>query len=327
MGENLYQILECVPAFYAHGFSGQLAIQRIELNASDKLPSKSLRFSITEIAEACNRFYLPQLTAERKLLQERDYVDANWHKQLGDLLNLSQDKIKSGNAFLLRVGRHSGAEAVTVSGARNGNIKIMKGKNQPPEYADAPKTLWLAANEPKQRINLLPFGWLLVEVHPGNAAVTDWPELARLCQSQQTQARQWAEKLASQKIQLAEKRRAEEQRRQQEELDRKQRLEQALANEQARLAQQQEEERRRMAMTEEQLRIEVLRQLLKQKQARKVREQIGGPLYSDLRLLIEQAADWPGEAKAELAELGKSLLEYIGASGNKKAKDLLKTLL
>lgn len=327
MGENLYQILECVPAFYDYGFNGQITIQNIGLEVPNKLPAKSLRFSITNIAMACNRFYLPQLTAERKLLQEREYSDATWDTQLGTLLSLAQDKIKTGNAFLLRVGRHSGAEAVTVSGARNGNIKIMKGKNQQAEYADAPKTLWLAANDPKQRTGLLPFGWLLVEIHPGNAPISEWPQLRELCQGQQTQARQWAEKIARQQAELQARRHADEQRRQQEESERQQRLEREQAEAAARQAKQQADELRRASMTPEQLQIEALRQQLAQKRAGNVREQIGGPLYGELRKLIEQARDWPSAIKAELLELAKDLLAFIDAGGNKKAKDLLKTLL
>ena len=256
MGENLYQILECVPAFYAQGFNGQMTIQHIELNAPNKLPSRSLRFSITDIAQACNQFYLPQLRAEHKLLKEREYGDASWLNQLNELFQLIQDKLKSGRAFVLRVGRHSGVEAVTVSGARNGNIKIMKGKGQPPEYADAPKTFWLAANDPKQRTGLLPFGWLLVEIHPGNTPVSDWLELAELCRSQHAQAQQWSEKHAAERL-------ATEQHRKQQEIERQRRLE----AEQIHIAQQQEEEQRRAALTPEQLQVEALRQQFAHKQA------------------------------------------------------------
>lgn len=316
IGENLYQILECVPAFYGNGFIGQMTIQHVGLDATKKLPAKSLRFSITDIATACNRFYLPQLTAERTLLQERDYGDDNWLKQVTGLLTIAQERIETGKAFLLRIGRHSGAEAVTVSGARNGNIKIMKGKGQQPEYADAPKTLWLAANDPKQRTGLFPFGWLLVEVHPSNTPVNDWPELAELCRSQHAQAMQWAEKRAAERL-------ATEQHREQQAIER-QRL---LEEEQARIAEQQAEEQRRAALTPQQQQIETLRQQFEQKQANKVREQISGQLYGDLRRLIEQAADWPDEARLELSAVAKNIVQFIGAADNKKAKELIKTLL
>lgn len=315
MGENLYQILECVPAFYGNGLNGQMTIQHVGLEAPKKLPAKSLRFSITNIAMACNHFYLPQLKSECTLLQERGYGDGNWLKQLAELLAMAQERIKTGKVFLLRIGRHSGAEAVTISGARNGNIKIMKGKGQQPKYADAPKTLWLAANDPKQRTGLLPFGWLLVEIHAGNTPVGDWPELAELCRSQHAQAQQWSEKRAAERL-------ATEQHRKQQAIERQRRLE----AEQARIAEQQAEEQRRAALTPEQQQIESLRQQFAQKQANKVREQIGGQLYSDLRRLIEQATDWPNETRLELLTVAKNIVQYIGAADNKKAKELIKIL-
>lgn len=300
MGENLYRILECIPAFYAHGFNGQMSIQHIELNAPGKLPAKSLRFSMADIAAACNRFYLPQLTTERKLLQERGYGDANWLKQVGDLLNLAQDKIKNGNAFLLRVGRHSGAEAVTVSGARNGNIKIMKGKGQQPEYADAPKTLWLAAETKDQRENLLPFGWLLVELHPGEGKPDDGPELAELCATQQGTARQWAEKQVRRQAEDLAKRQADEQRRQQEEVKRQQRLireqAEAQAAEQARVAEQQ----RQAQLSPIELDIETFLTLIQ-------------PQDRDTRLLQElESGRWQDEDAKFVAAKVKTLMEQAG---------------
>ena len=58
-----------------------------------------------------------------------------------------------GNQFLLRVGKHSGARAVTVDGARR--IKIMRGREKP-SIQEEETTAWL--------INKQPFGWLLCEI-------------------------------------------------------------------------------------------------------------------------------------------------------------------
>ncbi len=64
---------------------------------------------------------------------------------------------------LLRMGRHSGAECVTIEGHRQ--IKIMQGKGQPPKYEKEATTLWLASDFPKpqpaQRLDLKPFGWVV----------------------------------------------------------------------------------------------------------------------------------------------------------------------
>ncbi|WP_449243778.1 type III-A CRISPR-associated RAMP protein Csm5 [Desulfobacca acetoxidans] len=69
--------------------------------------------------------------------------------------------------FLLRLGRHSGAECLTIAGHRH--IKIMQGKNEKPKYLDHATTFWLAAEEdkPSNKTHLQPFGWAaLREVSP-----------------------------------------------------------------------------------------------------------------------------------------------------------------
>ncbi|MDO8844631.1 MAG: type III-A CRISPR-associated RAMP protein Csm5 [Methylicorpusculum sp.] len=320
--ENLCKLLESISAWRYRAFSGQVNLQNFaDLKRSEKVPSAKLLFKIEQIAKYCSKHYLPILKAEMKIMRERGFLDSEWDKNIQALLGKMADKLLSGQAFLIRVGRHSGAESVTIEGVRH--IKIMKGN---PEFQSQTKTLWLAASDPKQRTNLLPFGWLLVEIHPGDAPVNEWTELAELCQSQHGQARLWAEKQTEQKIRLTTEREAAERRRQLEETERQQRLAQEKEVERVRLAQHQADELRRANMMPEQLQIEALRQQLEQKQASKVREQIGGPLYGDLRKLIDQGVSWPNEYKLELLEVAKIVLEFIGASGNKKAKELLRTL-
>ena len=63
------------------------------------------------------------------------------------------------NSFLARVGRHSGAESVTIEGHRD--IFIM-GKRGERKYLNHTTTLWLAsdARTPVSMNNLQPFGWV-----------------------------------------------------------------------------------------------------------------------------------------------------------------------
>ena len=84
-----------------------------------------------------------------------------------------------GDAFLLRVGRHSGAESVTLDGVRD--IRIMQGRGMPARFADEATTVWLAAErENITRGDLLPFGWLLVE----RADAPEIPALREWCDRQ-----------------------------------------------------------------------------------------------------------------------------------------------
>ncbi|RZB34204.1 MAG: CRISPR-associated protein Csm5 [Desulfobacteraceae bacterium Eth-SRB2] len=61
---------------------------------------------------------------------------------------------------LLRCGRHSGAESVTINGHRS--IKIMGKRGERSKSLNHATTFWLASNVrvPKIKTNLQPFGWL-----------------------------------------------------------------------------------------------------------------------------------------------------------------------
>ncbi len=62
----------------------------------------------------------------------------------------------------LRVGRHSGAECVTVAGHRA--IKVSPPRKKPLKFQDHATTLWLAAEskKPGSTIGLRPFGWTVL---------------------------------------------------------------------------------------------------------------------------------------------------------------------
>jgi CRISPR-associated protein Csm5 len=207
--ENLYQILECVSPGLNRGFDGRLTLQSIAALAdqhADKLPAPHLRFDIRQIAEACNAFYRPILENELDQLEERRFVDEAWAKGIRQLLTTGDERLKRGEAFLLRVGRHSGAESVTLNGVRK--IKILRGKD--PEtgkvrdtYEKIPLTWWLAAQEKDQRTELLPFGWLLVEVVPEGQPTADWPNLQKLCAPFVEPLRELAERLEAKAHELA----------------------------------------------------------------------------------------------------------------------------
>lgn len=67
------------------------------------------------------------------------------------------------DTYLMRIGRHSGAECVTVEGHRS--IKIIKGKGIRPATEPSATTLWLAADSRKPATGqpMLPFGWATLE--------------------------------------------------------------------------------------------------------------------------------------------------------------------
>lgn len=116
----------------------------------------------TELAQACNRYYLPRLHNLLQTLSGRGFASPEWLGSMQKLLADLQPQLDAGHLMLLRVGRHSGAESVTLDGVRS--IKIMGGRGQQPEYSsEGAKTVWLAAEHENERSGMLPFGWMIVE--------------------------------------------------------------------------------------------------------------------------------------------------------------------
>ena len=105
-----------------------------------------------------NKFYVPLLESEIKILK-----DINMQVPLINEINQKFKGRINKTAFLIRLGRHSGAETVTVKGNRF--IKIKLPDNQY-TYLDHATTLWLASDEAKPKDNnvLIPFGWAVMEV-------------------------------------------------------------------------------------------------------------------------------------------------------------------
>ncbi|KAF0155750.1 MAG: csm52 [Syntrophaceae bacterium] len=80
------------------------------------------------------------------------------------LTGTKYDPLKDGH--LLRLGRHSGAECLTIEGHRK--IKIMRGRGEQAATSSiGAGTFWLAAEERKpesgSRSTLRPFGWVVLE--------------------------------------------------------------------------------------------------------------------------------------------------------------------
>lgn len=162
-GENLSQMLEYLPLRY-RSFQGNLNIQNLQGITGQKTPNESLRWKLQYIANACNFFYYKRFETEINVLRERAYLVSEWEKLANAVLSgFIYQKMKAGKAILLRVGRHSGAESVTLSGEGVRSIKI-KGEGRNFTNEPEAKTVWLAANTEKDRSGMLPFGWVLVEL-------------------------------------------------------------------------------------------------------------------------------------------------------------------
>jgi len=112
--------------------------------------------NIREILESCNLHYKPIFDSmfDMELDNTGTYFSDEFFNKYS---NLQLNK----NQFLIRVGKHSGARAVTIDGLREINVKESKYKWEKDEEET---TTWLFGDDEKQEENLIPFGWILCEI-------------------------------------------------------------------------------------------------------------------------------------------------------------------
>lgn len=145
--QELKTFLETIPDALPAAFLGELRL--------------SGKIGWNELCDSCNRFYQPQLEAELAHAVLGTLLDADWKKLVKSLLdNELADLIKARQGFLLRVGRNSGAESVTLDGLRD--IKILGKQGEQPTYRSATTQKRFSSLSKAGAGNLLPFGWLWV---------------------------------------------------------------------------------------------------------------------------------------------------------------------
>lgn len=137
-------------------FKGTINIQQPHERAKIEEP-----VSFESLWSSLGSFYRPLLEAETKVLAD---IGAD-----GKAAMAIQEKFPAGlgeKAMLVRCGRHSGAESVTIEGNRY--IRIMQAQKKPPKFASAATTLWLAAESrrPSSNRDLFPFGWAILSTEP-----------------------------------------------------------------------------------------------------------------------------------------------------------------
>lgn len=140
--------------------SGSVFEGAININMPEKSVGIKTVIKEESLFAALNRHYKKLFDQEMLVLK-----DCGFNRiptgTFGDRLGTS--------CFLIRLGRHSGAEAVTIE--NNRDIKIMQGKGQPSKTLPHATTLWLASEtaRPTSGNGLTPFGWAVLEVLPFDA--------------------------------------------------------------------------------------------------------------------------------------------------------------
>ncbi|MBL8393476.1 MAG: type III-A CRISPR-associated RAMP protein Csm5 [Candidatus Accumulibacter sp.] len=150
---ELKVFLETIPEALPASFLGEM-----RFGPSATIPWEAL-------CDACNGFYRPQLEAELQHPVLGALLDSEWARLIYRLLGEELDELMAARqGFLLRVGRHSGAESVTLGGLRN--IKILGPRvdgKQTSDFRPATTEKRYASLTRSGNSGLLPFGWIWVD--------------------------------------------------------------------------------------------------------------------------------------------------------------------
>ena len=122
---------------------------------------------IATIAKLCNEYYLPKLQEELEELET--HFKSSYVSDTRTLLQNKKTDMEAGIAFILRIGRYSTAHDKTFD-----KWRAIKTKKE--QAATQSSTLWLLADDPKQRKDFLPFGWILIELPVIKSEVIDTPK-------------------------------------------------------------------------------------------------------------------------------------------------------
>ena len=113
-------------------------------------------FSLNNVLNSLNSHYLPifKTMFDDEYEYIVDYLSEDFVERYKNL-ELQE------NQFLIRVGKHSGARAVTIN-SKNEKRKIKVRVNKSKfEEEDEETTTWLFGKSTSDTKNLLPFGWLV----------------------------------------------------------------------------------------------------------------------------------------------------------------------
>ncbi len=308
--KELYQTLEVVPALRWRAFRGGLTIHRTDMRDGGRLPKLELRWTATDIAGACNRFYRRKLERETEALCDRGLLDERWYATLQRLGECGLGELLDSNrAFLLRVGRHSGAESVTLDGVRKIRIMTPQGNR----WEEEATTWWLASDRTDASSGLLPFGWVLVEMTEGDDMPAPRPEIADALDSFHADSgeRKWRAEVMQRRAALRQAQQEEAARR--AEAERRRREQEAVER---------DREVKRAAMTDEERELDELRHRLDTARKEGASSQgQGGELAGRAIQVLKVATGWPEATRLQAADLVEEVFETIGFPKGRKGRE------
>ncbi|MBF0152729.1 MAG: type III-A CRISPR-associated RAMP protein Csm5 [Magnetococcales bacterium] len=288
-------LVECISPFMVRSFVARMTVQH-------GWPY--------DIADICNGFY-GGIVFKKQI----DMLEAMKTPEWTDLAQEIRHSMAAKSGFLLRVGKHDGAEFLTIEKYRK--IKTKHGDK-------LPISTTVCGMESG---GYAPFAWLFVEVVQEGEEPAANPLISTLHKlgsdiSAKSKIRQ--QQFAEQKSESVKRHQATEVKRQTEAEQRRVEDEKRKIEEEKRLAEKKKLEDELASMTPNRRQIEELQKTIRDTP---LPQPISGQLWQDVGKLVKEAATWLPEDKAELARVCRDELPAKLKSVDKKRLQALQDTL
>lgn len=152
-------------------FEGEISLN-LKSGSARPLPFKDPH----SLLRSVHRYYSGLFNKEKAIWEQGEPGSKYWIRTLQSLILRMKNSFEQGEAALIRIGRNSGAEAMTISDWAK--IKIQHHKTKTVEVGRETTSHFVAYEEEREgKLAVLPFGWCVLELDP----VLDQPALKKWC--------------------------------------------------------------------------------------------------------------------------------------------------
>ncbi|KGQ68271.1 RAMP superfamily CRISPR-associated protein [Gallibacterium anatis] len=286
--------------------SGQYRAFQSDLALWENKYKQTSAYELNEIFDILNAYYIPIFNEECDQLIANGLISRQWFSAVRSLLN-------SRNIALIRLGKN-GADSKILRNKGVAKIKI-NGLSIP---QDRSTTLWLAGEYNKQKSDLLPFGWVLLEINQ---------------RQENEKLKQWCEQQFDANGVIDKQTLIRQHREEQEQLrkDYEEEIKKIQLTEQQRLAMEREKaELLNAASDNQRLVLEFLDKLENTRE--KQIDTSGSPLLKEAQSLLSAAVEWSQEEQAFIKEkitfsLLKTKIDFKKKDAEKNFKKLVNKLV
>lgn len=163
-GEGIPVYVEAIVPGQYRSFKSEIVLKKP--NQKDVVNKEVAYKSVEQIIKDLHRFNFEQFNEQFSYWEKADPHSRSWLYSVEKLLTALKPKFERGEAALIRLGKHTGAQNFTIRKSGFPQIKSKNGRGKKPDFVETPRTINCAVFDNSGFQGLLPFGWILLELDP-----------------------------------------------------------------------------------------------------------------------------------------------------------------